>query len=769
MEGALPVTRELTPGALGRLEFIAHEEAPPAEVGRYRILREIGRGAMGAVYEAEDTQLNRRVALKILRTLGAEFRARFEREARAMAQVAHANVVTVYDAGEAGGHPYIAMELVRGRPLSPSPDAVALLAQTARGVDAAHRAGIVHRDLKPANILVADGVAKVADFGIARALDETGLTRTGASMGTPQYMAPEQAAGRTAEIGPRTDVYALGVILYEMLTGVCPHTGATAAEVVHKILHEDPVRPRARRADIPAALEAVCLKAIDLAPRRRYESAGAFADDLERHLSGRDVHARPVGLAVRTGRFVRRRPTMAAVAALLLLFAAGAAWIWSSSRSDRAARLAGYVTAARQSREALTSARRDRKAAQELHVVHSERVAPSAPATEKQILWDLERQIDELGRRERDARGDIVAACSAAFAIEPEHAEARALMASIHADDFDDAEALRDVEGMRAAAKLAGVYGVVRELEGGVRIVSDPPATAVWHRYEEGPDRRLVAREMGPAPARLPVGSYLVVLKAEGRRETRVPVYVGRGSQEIRVKLFTDAEIGEGFVHVPAGPFIAGAGAGRVEETGDVFIAKYEVSCGEYLRFVNDRKALKVEEAMARAPRRQGTAMWARRGNQLTMGQIPESMPIVWISHDDAMAYAEWRSAQDPAWTYRLPTVLEWEKAARGVDGRPYPWGRHFDWSFATSGLSRSEYQGPARRGAAKADESPYGVFDLSGNVREFCSDPKGVVVRGGDWGSRVVGYFAAYAAVHAVSVETSGATGFRLVRVPRK
>jgi tRNA A-37 threonylcarbamoyl transferase component Bud32 len=269
---------------------------------RFEILGPLGEGATAVVHRARDAALGRVVALKVLRAgkLTDVLRERFRREARAVAGLSHPNVVTVYDADAEADPPWLAMELVDGRPLSEAePGArLALLEKAARGVAAAHAAGIVHRDLKPANILVtASGEPKVGDFGLAHVLDtRSELTRTGTTLGTPLYMAPEQVEGRPEAISPRTDVYALGAMLYEILAGRPPIVGESLAELYRRIVAEDPA---------PLAGDAgrVALKALDKDPARRYADAGEFADDLRRHLNGEPVLARPLGV---TGRFVRR-------------------------------------------------------------------------------------------------------------------------------------------------------------------------------------------------------------------------------------------------------------------------------------------------------------------------------------------------------------------------------------------------------------------------------------------------------------------------------
>src|SRR6185503_10933872 len=311
---------------------------PPAEapkIPRFDILDRLGEGAAAVVYRAQDRELHRIVALKVQRasmSMSDIARQRFRREAQAAAGLSHPNVVQVYDAGEAAGQHYLVMEVVDGRPLSDlvTParrghrELLQLLEKAARGVAAAHEKGIVHRDLKPANILVtASGEPKVADFGLAHLLDSTlQLTRTGAALGTPIYMSPEQVEGRVKDITPRTDVYALGAILYEMLVGRPPYTGDTIVELYAKIARDEPVPPRKANPDVAPELGAIALKALDKEPACRYADAGLFADDLARYLEGRPVEARATSTAYRIYRHVKRhRATVAAAAAGLLLVA----------------------------------------------------------------------------------------------------------------------------------------------------------------------------------------------------------------------------------------------------------------------------------------------------------------------------------------------------------------------------------------------------------------------------------------------------------------
>jgi tetratricopeptide (TPR) repeat protein len=306
----------------------------PRLLGGYELLEEVGRGGMGVVYKARQASLNRLVALKMVLAgshAGPDALARFLHEAEIIARLRHPHVVQVYDYGSHDGTPYFSLEYLeggsladrlKGQPQPPAPAAQMVLT-LARAVQAAHEQGVVHRDLKPANVLLAaDGTPKVVDFGLAKR-GASGQTATGQVLGTPSYMAPEQAGGQSKEVGPAADVYALGAILYELLTGRPPFQGATTWDTLQLVVGADPVPVRRLQPQVPRDLETVCLKCLEKEPARRYASAALLADDLQRFLSGVPVRARPVGLGERAWRWGRRNPVVAALAAALGLVVLG--------------------------------------------------------------------------------------------------------------------------------------------------------------------------------------------------------------------------------------------------------------------------------------------------------------------------------------------------------------------------------------------------------------------------------------------------------------
>ncbi len=334
-------TPDFSPGSLETCpESVAHL---PRICG-YEVQEVLGYGGMGVVYKAWHLRLHRPVALKMLLAgpcARPQELERFLREAQAVAALHHPNIVQVYDVGDVDGRPYFTMELVEGGSLTdqirggpqPARKSAELATTLAEAVQAAHQSGIVHRDLKPGNILFTkDGTLKVTDFGLARRLEGGGeLTLSGAMLGTPSYMSPEQARGDKKAIGPATDVYALGAILYEMLTGRPPFHAESATATLQQVVADEPVSPTRLNSQVPRDLTTICLKCLHKEPPKRYASAAALADDLRRFLRREPIAARPVGLLERLARWARRSPAAAALLAITLLAAttvlAGAGWL----------------------------------------------------------------------------------------------------------------------------------------------------------------------------------------------------------------------------------------------------------------------------------------------------------------------------------------------------------------------------------------------------------------------------------------------------------
>ncbi|WP_165072963.1 serine/threonine-protein kinase [Paludisphaera rhizosphaerae] len=300
--------------------------------GDYEILKELGRGGMGVVYKARQLSLNRAVALKVVKAgvlADDEERRRFQNEAEAVALLDHVGIVPVHEVGEHEGKPYLSMKLIEGGNLTASlarykqdpRAAAALTAEIAEAVHHAHMRGILHRDLKPANILLdAGGHPHVTDFGLAKRVEEDlELTASGAILGTPSYMSPEQASGRRGAITTASDVYGLGAILYALLSGKAPFGGGSVVETIDAVRNQPPVPPRRANPDVPRDLETICLKCLEKDARRRYSSASALADDLKAWLESRPISARPVGAFEKLRLWCRRNPAVAASAAAVVM------------------------------------------------------------------------------------------------------------------------------------------------------------------------------------------------------------------------------------------------------------------------------------------------------------------------------------------------------------------------------------------------------------------------------------------------------------------
>jgi tetratricopeptide (TPR) repeat protein/tRNA A-37 threonylcarbamoyl transferase component Bud32 len=365
----LGATDRMPAGGPARPVVTGRHAGSGTTVDEYEIIGELGRGGMGMVYKARQVRLNRIVALKMIR---AGIHAdpmdllRFQREAEAVAQLRHPNIVQIFEVGERNGMPFFSLEFVEGGSLQqkldgkprPPRETAGLIAVLARAMDFAHKQGIIHRDLKPANILLtADGTPKITDFGLAKKLDETdtGQTGTGAILGTPTYMAPEQAKGKNRLIGPPADIYALGAILYDLLTGRPPFKGETIMDTLMMVQNVEPVPPTRIQPKLPRDLETICLKCLQKEPAQRYGTALELSEDLESFLNDRPIKARKVSAAERAWKWAKRRPAAASlivvcVFALLALGVGG--WVFAQREADRATVAENLKKEADQARDA---------------------------------------------------------------------------------------------------------------------------------------------------------------------------------------------------------------------------------------------------------------------------------------------------------------------------------------------------------------------------------------------------------------------------------
>jgi serine/threonine-protein kinase len=767
---------------------------------RYAEIAELGRGGMGRVALVRDHQIGRNIAMKQLLRIdsSADEVARFVREAQATGQLEHPNIVPIYDIGVAPDNGiFFTMKYVRGESLGHvlarlregDAEAVETFTQTrllqlflqiCNGVAFANAKGIVHRDLKPDNVMLGSfGEVLVADWGLAKRLDgtpqqrvmvqmgaqtfDTGELRTlaGYVYGTPAYMPPEQARGEIDRIDQRSDVYALGAMLYELLTLTPPQMTGDVRETLRRVASGEPVeRPERRVAGrelpwrLPRELSAICMKALSPAMEDRYPTAKVLADDLQRFLEGRAVLACPEGPARRAARYVARHRTKVAAAAAVLLVAVAVAL--------GSYEYYGYAATARYVAEGdalLTDARRAR----------DEAVA-ALPAGGAYVDEAVSGRRLEVNREFRARVLQAVDRFESARSFDPDSARARAALGEAHMElwrtaESEDNRELMELHGREVERWLPGRYTTELAGEGRLRIAANVDGASAWiYRYRPvGKNARLrpapydpATGETGEAPeddaapvasdanalGALPFdramkpGEYLVVLKSEGYDDLLLPVVVPRnGEVSLSPSLVLAGEVPAGFVYVPAfrpklyGPFPRSKSATfTAVDVGPFFIQKREVTFGDYEQFLLDLIATgKGDQAAARVPRDFGFTYMRVEGDALVFDERAltpgwRKWPVRGVSWNDAQAYAIWRSTRDGR-AYRLPTEEEWEAAARGGDGRRFSWGNVF-WPEAAKLTQAYGPAGAPDPAASYADVSPFGVEDMAGSLAEWCRDP---------------------------------------------
>ncbi len=787
---------------------------------RYELGAELGQGGMGVVLAAMDRRMRRTVAFKMLKDDvrdRREYRRRFVREAQITCQLEHPSIIPIHDLGSLeGDRLFYTMRVVRSPSLADviyDPtlrrdwSLVRLLGafvQVCRAVGYAHSRRIVHRDLKPSNILLGEyGEVYVSDWGLAKVLgapdpdagedlSETGRrhatsqTMSGVGLGTPGYMAPEQALGRWEDVDGRTDLFAIGVILYEILTGRQPFLADTAEDVVAMSIEQDPPRPRRLAPSCPLMLEDLCLQLIAKERSQRPDSAIDVALEVEAFLEGSREKDR------------RRLEAEALV-----------------ERAQVSVRDSRELGAERERLEvAATNALRD--------------VPPWDSIDKKLVGWELEDRAKAADVAQAKALAEAIELFSQALGYDHDNRTARAGLADLYWERARMAEARRNEAGriyneLRLKEYDDGRYQRMLRTDAVLSVETHPAGAEVSaYRYVEQNRVLVPGKEthLGATPvvdARLDPGSYLLIVRREGYRDVRYPVLCRRGERhEAIVPLYTDEEIGRGFVYVPGGPCIVGGGneaynpVPRQElETGSFAIARLPVTYRDYLAFVNDLQVHDPAEAARRVPHpnasEQGCAVrdengvWVPAWDLIVDGAArvfaPKAragdLPIDSVSWFDAAAYCRWRSTRDGC-EYRLPTEVEWEKAARGADGRFFPWGDGFDPSFAKIRDSRPGRAQPEPVGAFATDKSPYGVRDMAGGIRGWAADVFGQVsakdalrepepaptasrslathrvLRGASWSATGASCYSASRHVELSTTRTTDA-GFRVVKVLRR
>ena len=479
--------------ASGKATLTHQPKSSGPNIPGYNIIGELGRGGMGVVYKAQHISLNRLVALKMILSgdyAGEADLVRFRLEAEAVAKLQHPNIVQVYEINECAGKPFFCLEFVDGGPLdkklanNPQPprQAALIMQKLAQAMDYAHQRKIIHRDLKPPNVLLTkDGEPKITDFGLAKKMDDIdGNTQDGSIMGTPSYMAPEQAEGRTKEIGPAADTYSLGAILYEFLTGRAPFKGATVMDTLEQVRSQEPVPPSRLEPKTPRDLETICLKCLQKDWKSRYATAGELADDLGRYLSGEPILARPTPVWERAWKWSRRRPTAAAligVSVLAVLVGVIGLVVNGRLESRRAAEETRRADAEQKSREDETRRANAEQETREKETLRADAEAQRVEEQKRRTDAETQRADTEKRAKEKEVKDRIEIDKQRGIALEQkrlaeENAEKERL-AKIEADKQRD----------RAEANFKEARAAVEQLTqiGHNRLKNEPHMELVRH------------------------------------------------------------------------------------------------------------------------------------------------------------------------------------------------------------------------------------------------------------------------------------------------
>lgn len=785
-EGVLPSSEELaTP---------PQRTMPPLEAEeRYELLGVLGRGGMGQVQRVRDWRLNRVVAMKILHPSWLRFPDRIQRfieEAQATSQLQHPGIVPVHDLGQfKDGRIYFTMKHVVGRTLGEVIEEVHKASSSSkwgttatkwsfrRLIDAfnrvceavgyAHSQGVLHRDLKPDNIMVGDhGEVKVVDWGLVKlslqkeeewesedALHDSPHKRHHETMfgevkGTPAYMAPEQAAGDVDKVGPPTDVYGLGAILYQILSGKPPYTGNDVRKLLFQLQSEPPTPPGRLESGrdykgmiwegmlpaphlldkpaIPVAIAKICSKALAQQAPARYANAGEMAREIELWLEGAQKKAKAQELVERAQNIIPTAKTL------------------------------------RQNANKLK-----REAAEILS-----KVKPWEDEDNKREGWDKQDEAQKLEweawLKEVEAEQKLHAALSHVPTFEDAHAALVSHYGRLHHEaeaERREYSKMRTERYLRSHTKELPPHHPTHQRataylsgDGFLQLKTDPPGCQVLlYRYvtKDRKTKPVFVRFLGETPiedCRLGMGSYLLVLRKEGYEETRYPVMVERmerwdstpagETEPLPIQLYTNGSFAKNECYVPGGWYWSGGDAEahnslpRRKLWVDSFvIQRYSITNTQYIAFLDDLvKQGREHEALHYAPREragsseeQGAIIYGRSAEggfvlrPDTEGDIwYPNYPALMIDWFGAQAFAQW-FAQKTKRPWRLPSELEWEKAARGVDGRLFPWGDFHDPSWCCMRESRPGRPLPAVIGSHEEDQSPYGVREMAGNVRDWC------------------------------------------------
>ncbi|MDD5698477.1 MAG: bifunctional serine/threonine-protein kinase/formylglycine-generating enzyme family protein [Victivallaceae bacterium] len=810
-------------------------------INRFSHIKTIGLGGVGAVLSAYEADLNREVAIKILRPAfrnKADSLKRFVREARATAHIEHPNIVPVHQLGvfEDNGV-FFSMKKVEGRDLRyvirkldegnkefikkyTRRQLLQIFVAVCNGVAYAHSKGIIHRDLKPANIMLGDyGEVMVMDWGLVKYRAEKDRSRQewqagfdpdfaavghgnamntmqGSVSGTPAYMAPEQAGGRTEEIDEQTDIYSLGAILYSILTWkTAPfESPMTTNQVLNCVVNGDFRRPRKRapKRKIPRELEAICLKAMAMDKKDRYASAEQLTRDIKDYLEGYPVSAYRDSLARRFFKTIRRRPLIPSATVVAIFTFVGILGALHFEKESRVSNLQnfakysigqgdGYYLKALKAYQRLQEEYNkppDKFSDQKINELYSEFSRcklefDSNYNVAAQFLF----QAEDLGGKDPEINQELFKVLK------------QLLNFGLLTGNYDETRGLVNqlrLRRHRVFGKIIGsdqkIYEQIKMIirnEGIINVTSVPNGIKVYYDAvnESNPESEKKQRIfMGKTPFenQLPAGSYLLSLPGRNGKYIKYPAQVLCGQSNL-LRIRIPDKIPAGMCYIPAGNFYFGTknAFSQMPRTflPAYFISRYEVTLGQYLEFWKslqspvDRKRYQGRYVFSNGDFRCAD-IWDRDG-RLRPGFTP-AMPVVGITGKAAQAYCAWLSKKHGV-LLRLPTSLEWEKAARGVDGRMFVWGNAYNTEAALcwdNKTGRLKYPIAAPVGSFPEDKSIYGVQDMMGNVHEFTTekiDEDNVfILKGGSLRSRLLFSNCGHSGTN--SADSGNDIGFRYV-----